>query len=217
MLELQDIERRRVARELHDTTAQQLAALSMNLSVIEKLVGNGPGKVVRLLVDSQTLVEQATQEIRTTTYLLHPPLLDAAGLAGAIQDYAAGFARRSGLKIEVQVPDGFDRLPRDVELALFRVVQEGLANVRRHSRSATAVIQLEKSDSLVKLEVRDAGTGIPADKLARLRNQTGELGVGIAGMHERLHQLGGMLELESSTAGTTVRATWSDKSLDNET
>jgi len=209
LVESQDIERRRVARELHDTTAQQLAALGMNLSVIEKLVGDKSAKVARLLVDSQTLVEQATQEIRTTTYLLHPPLLEAAGLAGAIQDYADGFSRRSGLKIEVVVPAEFERLPRDVELALFRVVQEGLANVRRHSRSATATIMLEKSNGLVRLEVRDAGTGIPEEKLARMKNQTGELGVGIAGMQERLHQLGGQLDIESNASGTVVRAIWS--------
>jgi len=217
LVESQDMERRRVARELHDTTAQQLAALGMNLSVIEQLVGDSSAKITRLLVDSQTLVEQATQEIRTTTYLLHPPLLEAAGLAGAIQDYAEGFSRRSGLKIEVVVPAEFERLPRDVELALFRVVQEGLANVRRHSRSATAIIQLEKSNGLVVLEVRDAGTGIPAEKLARLRNRTGELGVGIAGMHERLHQLGGRLEIESSASGTAVRAIWSEAAPTNQT
>jgi PAS domain S-box-containing protein len=208
LVESQDIERRRVARELHDTTAQQLAALGMNLAVVEKLIGDHSPKVARLLVDSQTLVEEATQEIRTTTYLLHPPLLEAAGLAGAIRDYADGFSRRSGLKIDVAVPADFARLPRDVELALFRVVQEGLANVRRHSRSASATIQLEKADTVVKLAVRDAGTGIPEEKLARLKNQTGELGVGIAGMHERLHQLGGRLEIESSAQGTVVRAIW---------
>jgi len=210
LVESQDAERRRVARELHDTTAQQLAALGMNLSVIEQLVGDSSAKVTRLLVDSQTLVEQATQEIRTTTYLLHPPLLEAAGLAGAIQDYADGFARRSGLKIEVQALAEFERLPKDVELALFRVVQESLANVRRHSRSPTATIRLEKIAGLVRLEVLDAGIGIPEERLARMRNQTGELGVGIAGMHERLHQLGGQLDIESSAKGTVVRATWSE-------
>ena len=210
LVESQDAERRRVARELHDTTAQQLAALGMNLSVIEQLVGDDSAKITRLLVDSQTLVEQATQEIRTTTYLLHPPLLEAAGLAGAIQDYAEGFSRRSGLKIDVTAPADFERLPRDVELAFFRVVQESLGNVRRHSRSATATIHLEKTDGMVRLAVRDAGTGIPAEKLARMKNQTGELGVGIAGMHERLHQLDGRLEIESSAQGTTVRAIWSE-------
>jgi len=217
LVESQDAERRRVARELHDTTAQQLAALGMNLSVIEKLVGDGSAKITRLLVDSQTLVEQATQEIRTTTYLLHPPLLEAAGLSGAVQDYADGFARRSGIKIDVKVPADFERLPRDVELALFRVVQEGLANVRRHSRSATATILLEKSERLVTLEVRDAGTGMPVEQLVRMRNQTGELGVGIAGMHERLHQLGGQLEIESSAQGTVVRAIWSEESPTSQT
>jgi PAS domain S-box-containing protein len=212
LVELQDAERRRVARELHDTTAQHLAALGMNLSVIEKLAGDSSPKVARLLVDSQTLVEQAMQEIRTTTYLLHPPLLDAAGLAGAVQDYADGFARRSGLAITVEVPPDFARLPRDVELALFRVVQEGLANVRRHSGSPSVTIRLAKSAAGVMLELRDAGRGIPPDKLARLRDRTGELGVGIAGMHERLHQLGGKLEIESHTnadvPGTAVRACW---------
>jgi PAS domain S-box-containing protein len=217
IVELQDAERRRVARELHDTTAQHLAALAMNLSLIEQLAGEDSPKLTRALVDSQSLVELATQEIRTTAYLLHPPLLEASGLSGAIQDYAEGFSRRSGLKIGLVMPDNFERLPRDVELALFRVVQEGLANVRRHSKSSQAEIRLEKVGARVRLEVRDSGIGIPEEQLMRMRNQTGELGVGIAGMHERLQQLGGRLEIESSSGGTLVRAIWSENTLANST
>jgi PAS domain S-box-containing protein len=207
LLVAQDEERRRIARELHDTTAQQLAALALNLSVISKLVANPSPKVARILTDTLRLVETTAQEVRTTSYLLHPPLLEAAGLVGTVRDYAGGFARRSGLKVNLDLQEDLGRLPPDAELALFRMVQEGLGNIHRHSGSATATIRLARETDRVSLELKDTGHGVPAEILAALRSKTGAVGVGIAGMRERLHQLNGGLEIESGPGGTTVRAT----------
>jgi PAS domain S-box-containing protein len=207
LLAAQDEERRRIARELHDATAQQLAALALNLSVISRLTVNPPPKVERILADSLRLVETTAQEVRTTSYLLHPPLLDATGLVGAVRDYACGFAKRSGLKVDLELQEDLGRLPPDAELALFRMVQEGLGNIRRHSGSETATIRLAREADEVKLEIKDTGHGIPAETLAALQSKTGAVGVGIAGMRERLHQLKGGLEIESGPGGTMVRAT----------
>ncbi|HEU0040679.1 MAG TPA: PAS domain S-box protein, partial [Verrucomicrobiae bacterium] len=207
LLAAQDEERRRIARELHDNTAQQLAALALNLSVIAKLVVNPPPKVERILADTIRLVETTAQEVRTTSYLLHPPLLEAAGLVGAVRDYASGFAKRSGIKIHLELPEDLGRLAPEAELALFRMVQEGLGNIHRHSGSPTATIRLARETDRVSLEMKDAGHGIPAETLAALQSKTGAVGVGIAGMRERLLQLKGGLEIESGPGGTTVRAT----------
>ena len=207
LLVAQDEERRRIARELHDTTAQQLAALALNLSVISNLVVNPPPKVERILADTLRLVETTAQEVRTTSYLLHPPLLEAAGLVGTVRDYAGGFARRSGLKVNLDLQEDLGRLPPDAELALFRMVQEGLGNIHRHSGSATATIRLARETDRVSLELKDTGHGVPAEILAALQSKTGAVGVGIAGMRERLHQLNGGLEIKSGPGGTTVRAT----------
>ncbi len=206
LLTAQDEERRRIARELHDTTAQQLAALALNLAVISKLLVKAPPKAVQILADCRDLVEKAALEVRTTSYLLHPPLLEAAGLVGAVRDYASGFARRSGLRVELDLQEDLGRLPPDAELALFRMVQEGLGNIHRHSGSSTATIRLAREPDRVSLAIEDTGHGIPAEVLSALQSQTGAVGVGIAGMRERLHQLKGRLEIDSGTGGTTVRA-----------
>ncbi|MBE0541589.1 MAG: PAS domain S-box protein [Verrucomicrobia bacterium] len=206
LLTAQDEERRRIARELHDTTAQHLAALALNLAVISKLVVNAPPKAVQILADCRDLVEKAALEVRTTSYLLHPPLLEAAGLTGAVRDYASGFARRSGIKVELELQEDVGRLPAEVELALFRMVQEGLGNIHRHSGSATATIRLAREPDRVSLAIEDTGHGMPAEILSALRSKTGAVGVGVAGMRERLHQLKGRLEIDSGTGGTTVRA-----------
>jgi signal transduction histidine kinase len=205
LLQLQDEERRRLARELHDTTAQELAALTMNISLLQRYEPGQNEKFQRLLGDSLALAEKATQEIRTLSYLLHPPELDAVGLAAAVREYAAGLARRSGLRVDVSLPPELERLPRETELVFFRVVQESLANVLRHSRSETAIIEFTRNENEITLEVRDQGRGLPAEKLSSA-NEPGGLGVGIAGMRERLRQLGGKLEIISGTGGTTVRA-----------
>ncbi len=201
LLQLQDEERRRIARELHDTTAQNLTALSMNLTLLGQSSNTWNEQSRQLLVDCLANTDQCCEEIRTLSYVLHPPQLDELGLAGAVRDFAEGFARRSGLKLELDLPaETAPRLPRDIEMALFRVLQESLGNVHRHSGSKTANVRLQRNSGEVRLEVQDSGRGLAPT------SQTTGLGVGIAGMQERMKQVGGWLELDSKTTGTTVRA-----------
>jgi PAS domain S-box-containing protein len=206
LLQVQDLERRRLARELHDTTAQHLAALTVDLANLKGLLAKSSPAAHALCGDCIQLANQAAQEIRTHSYLLHPPLLEVMGLAGAVEDYAQGFSARSGIAVNVEMPKDFGRLPEDMELALFRVVQESLANVLKHSHSARATIRFTRQAAFVILEVQDMGRGIPAEKLARIKAMSGGAGVGLGGMQERLRLLGGRLDLESGPAGTTVRA-----------
>jgi PAS domain S-box-containing protein len=207
LLQLQDEEHRRLARELHDTTAQGLAALAMNLALLQQTDAARSERAEKILADSLALVERSVQEVRTFSYLLHPPELEAFGLRGAIREYAAGFARRSGIATAVDIPPDLGRLPGEMELALFRIVQECLGNILRHSQSVSATICLERSDHTVTLEIRDQGRGIPAARLAEINNLRGNIGVGIAGMRERLRQLKGGLDIASGPEGTTIRAT----------
>ena len=207
LLRVQDEERRRLARELHDTTAQHLAVLSLSLGLLKNMLpDSGQPRVAKLCADSLALAEQSSLEIRTMAYLLHPPLLDAVGLAGAVREYAEGFSKRSGINVGVESDDDIGRFSRDAELALFRVVQESLSNVMRHSGSVTANIRVTREPKLICVEVSDAGHGIPAEKLAAITDARRTTGVGTAGMRERLRQLGGHFEVESSPKGTTVRA-----------
>jgi signal transduction histidine kinase len=207
LLQVRDLERRRLARDLHDTTAQHLAALSLGLTNLRGLLAKSPERAAALCSDCIELAHQAAQEIRTHSYLLHPPLLEVMGLAGAVEEYAQGFSARSGIAVEVKVPADFGRLPENMELALFRVVQESLANVLKHSRSARAEIRFTRERSSVMLEVQDMGRGIPGDLLGRIKSMSGGSGVGLVGMQERMRLLGGELDLESGPKGTTVRAT----------
>ena len=206
LLHFQDEERRRIARELHDSVGQTLAALSINLSAvgadIQRLT-----KTAAAVADSEDLVKDMTTGIRTISYLLHPPLLDETGLASALRWYVEGLRTRSEMQVDLEVPDDFDRLPRDLETAIFRVVQECLTNVHRHSGSPVAKIRLGRSASAVQLEVRDEGKGIPPEKLSEM-SSNGVPGVGIRGMRERIHQLGGSLEISSvgNGRGTIVVA-----------
>src|SRR5713101_3522037 len=167
LLHFQDEERRRIARELHDSVGQTLAALSMNLSSagadIQRLT-----KTAAAIADSEALVKEMTTDIRTISYPLHPPLLDEAGLASALRWYVQGLTARSAIGVDLEVADDFDRLPRDLETAIFRVVQECLTNVHRHSGSPVAKIRLSRSASDVQLEVRDEGKGIPPEKLCEI-------------------------------------------------
>jgi PAS domain S-box-containing protein len=200
LLRVQDEERRRIARDLHDSTAQALAALCMNLSALAR--EHPPLSAERrqqVLADSVSLAEQATSELRTTSYLLHPPLLDERGLPAALAWLVSGFSERSGIKVSLEISAELERMPVEVETALFRVVQESLHNVHRHSGSATVEIRLYRHEKELVLEVRDHGGGLPAD--------TGDVfGVGIAGMRERLLQLGGTLVIESNQPGAAVIA-----------
>jgi signal transduction histidine kinase len=159
------------------------------------------------LADSLELVTQCSREIRTLSHLLHPPLLEEAGLPSSLRWYVQGFAARSNVEVELKVSDDLGRLPMELEITLFRVVQESLTNVHRHSGSSSASIRLWRSGPEVVLEVEDRGIGVPRDKLAWVKTQMpAAVGVGIAGMRERLSQLGGTLEIESGPRGTLVRA-----------
>lgn len=204
LLQLQDDERRRIARELHDSVGQLLAGLSMNLSAVrsdmERLT-----KTASTLSDSEGLVQEMSKEVRTISHLLYPPLLDEAGLVSAVRWYVDGFAKRSKIKVDLEVPDDFGRLSREMETAIFRMVQECLTNIHRHSESPTAKITFRHSHGDVVVVVQDHGKGIPAEKLNEM-TAAGTPGVGIRGMRERLRQLGGDLEIHSTGSGAVVTA-----------
>jgi signal transduction histidine kinase len=196
-LRIEDDSRRLLARNLHDTTAQHLAALSMNLSVLnEEAVGGGP-RAERALAESIALVDTCLREVRTMAHLLHPPELDELGLPSALARYTDGFSERSGIRVQLRARDGFGRLPQPVETAIFRIVQEGLTNIHRHSGSATAEIDLERVDGSLRLIVRDAGRG--------LRGRGA--GIGVTSMRERVNELGGQMSLTSDPDGTTLAVT----------
>jgi signal transduction histidine kinase len=202
LLQLQDDERRRIARELHDSVGQMLAALNMNLSTVRADVER-LAKTANALTDSENLVQQMSTEVRTISHLLHPPLLDEAGLASALRWYVDGFVLRSKIKVALDLPEDFGRLPRESETAIFRVVQECLTNIHRHSGSPIARIRLRQRDDHVSVEIEDKGKGIPPEKQEEM-NSSGAPGVGIRGMRERLRQLGGALEFRSNGSGTLV-------------
>jgi signal transduction histidine kinase len=205
LLTLQDEERRRLAIDLHESTGQRLAALTMSLDLVE-----GAGKALdarsrRVLAESRSLAAQCAQEVRTFAYLLHPPLLDEVGLVSAMRWYAEGFATRSGIQVVMNLGN-VGRLPRPIETALFRIVQESLTNVHRHASTSTASIRLMSTANTVVLEIQDQGRGLRDG----LRSEHGALlpttlGVGIQGMRERIRQLGGMFDVEFTEQGTTVR------------
>jgi signal transduction histidine kinase len=202
LLELQDQERRKFSRELHDSLGQYLVGAKMNLAMLGKSVPDNA-----LIAECLKLLDQAMTETRTISHLLHPPLLDETGFASAARWYVEGFARRSGIQTTLDMPEDLGRLPSSLELALFRVLQESLTNVHRHSTSNRADVSLKLAENMVVLRVRDYGKGIPADVLARFRRNNAHGGVGLAGMRERIHELGGQLEMESDSKGTQVVAT----------
>jgi PAS domain S-box-containing protein len=199
MMNMQDGERRHIARELHDSAGQTLTVLSLNLGAIAKKL---PPELAPEADDALQLVQQLSQEIRTTSYLLHPPLLDESGLADALNWYIEGLIPRSKLEIGLLVSEDFGRLSPDMELMIFRLVQECLTNIHRHSGSKSATIRLARLPNMVALEVEDYGKGIPAEKLAQIQSQGS--GVGIRGMRERVRQFDGEMKIESSQSGTKM-------------
>jgi signal transduction histidine kinase len=203
LLQLQDEERRRLARELHDSVGQMLVAMKINIAAVqsEPLEPN----LAKALAENDALTDRISAEIRTISHLLHPPLLDEAGLSSAIKCYVEEFSRRSKIAVNVDVAKDIGRLRNDVEIAIFRVVQESLTNIHRHSGSRTASFRLTKGDGHLRLEIKDAGKGIPIDKQVAL-NSAGQVGVGLRGMRERIVQLGGILEVQSDHNGTVVIA-----------
>lgn len=204
VLRIQDEERRRVARDLHDTVGQTLTALKMALSQLENEAASHP-QTSDFLVDLNGLADQALQEIRATSYLLHPPLLDESGFAAAASWYVDGFNKRSPIQVRLQFPEGV-RLPSSVEIVLFRVLQESLTNITKHAGTATVEVVLQVNHEVMSLSVKDHGKGISAERLARMNGSGSDVGVGIAGMRERLKELGGQLAIESDSTGTLLRA-----------
>jgi PAS domain S-box-containing protein len=207
LLQLQDEERRRIARELHDSTGQSLAALVIHLSAVSAKIADVDPSAAELLREAILLSQKASDETRTLSYLLYPPTLDYAGLRSALEWYIEGFTQRSKVKVDLNVSLGADRLPEIVERTLFRIVQESLTNIFRHSGSDTASVQIEARSGAVRLEVADDGKGISEEILATLNSSGGQLGVGIRGMRERVRQLGGWLQIRSWPSGTTIIVT----------
>jgi PAS domain S-box-containing protein len=204
---LQDESRRRIARELHDITGQNLAALKLNLSRLARL--QLPPGLAGIVPDSLDLAEKILSEVRTLAYLLHPPLLDELGLACALRAYVQGFSERSGISVHSEIQQDLGRLGPELETTMFRIIQEGLTNVQRHSGAQQCWVSLLKTQDAVALEVRDDGVGLRAQSLQLLKTGAGLLGVGLSGMRERVRQLGGRLEIESVGNGCTLRATFS--------
>jgi PAS domain S-box-containing protein len=200
ILTLQDDERRRIARGLHDSLGQYLAALKMNLDVFQ----TSNDKKATLASDCSEIVDKCLTETRTISHLLHPPLLDEAGFGSAARWYVDGFSQRSGIKVNLNLPSKLGRMHRDVEVALFRAVQEGLTNVHRHSGCSAVDVSLSLNVKHLRLEIKDDGRGIPQKRLRSLIEGAAEAGVGLAGMRERMREIGGSLEIRSDRAGTTV-------------
>jgi signal transduction histidine kinase len=200
-MQLQDEERRKFARELHDSTGQQLAAAKMVLTALA--AGHEDD---RRYSDCIHLLDQSLKEIRTISHLLHPSGLDEAGFSVAARWYAEEFAKRSGIQIKIDIQELSTRLPREAEIALFRVLQESLTNIHRHSKSPSAEVIFEPGPQQATLIVKDNGVGIPPQVLERFRS-SGTSGVGLAGMRERIRELGGTFEVASGSAGTSLRVT----------
>jgi signal transduction histidine kinase len=200
LLQLQDEERRKFSRELHDSLGQYLAGVKMNLDMLSSTYPEPH----RLLTESIYLLDQAISETRTISHLLHPPLLDEAGFASAAKWYVEGFAQRSGIEVKTDLPDEVDRFPRTVELGLFRVLQESLTNIHRHSGSSKAEIALKMQPGKVLLTIRDFGRGVPSELLVIFQGNGTNSGVGLAGMRERIRELGGRLDIQSTGNGTLI-------------
>ena len=203
LLTLQDEERRRIARGLHDSLGQYLTALKINLDLFASVGGNK----VAIAKECSDIIDKCLAETRTISHLLHPPLLDELGLRAAAQWFVEGFAKRSGIQVGLHLSPHLARLPRDVEIALFRAIQEALTNVHRHSDSSLVEISLTLKPKQASLAIKDNGKGIPPERLRSLQEGARNTGVGIAGMRERMRELGGSLRIESGNAGTLLTIT----------
>jgi PAS domain S-box-containing protein len=202
LIGIQDQERRRIARELHDSLGQYLAGLKIAIDMLS----SRSAEKDPLLVECADILERAIVETRTLSHLLHPPLLDEAGFASAASWFVAGFSQRSKIPVSLDLPPDLQRLPDVVEIALFRVLQESLTNVHRHSRAKSAEISVDVDAEQVTIEIRDHGRGMPAHIIRQIEAETSKLGVGLAGMRERIHELGGRFVVSSDDRGTTVQA-----------
>ena len=210
LLQSQDEERRHIARELHDSAGQTLAALSISLGQLRADVKSNPAQLAKSVTDAEELVQHLNKEIRTTSYLLHPPLLDETGLSSALGWYVQGLKDRSDIDVHLSIAENFQRLPAEMELVIFRIVQESLTNVHRHSGSRKATITIAHENDRILVQIQDHGHGISAERLAQIRSQG--TGVGISGMRERLRHFNGELTVESDDTGTRILATLPAKS-----
>jgi PAS domain S-box-containing protein len=200
LLQAQDDERRSIARDLHDSSGQLVVVLGINLQLIARRVARDP-IIDKAIEESEALVQQLTRELRTVSYLLHPPLLDESGLESALNLYIEGLSERSALRIQLEIEENFGRLPAGMELAVFRIVQECLTNIHRHSGSSTAAIRLARNGDTVELDVEDNGNGMSEERLSGIKKRSG---VGIAGMRERIQRFAGTLDIQSGGSGTRV-------------
>jgi PAS domain S-box-containing protein len=200
----QDEERRRIARDLHDSAGQNLAALGMMLGELEREAKSDPARLAQSVKNAKDLVKDLTREIRTTSYLLHPALLDEGGLSSAVRWYLEGLSERSGIHVELNIPDNLERLTPEMELAIFRLVQECMTNIHRHSGSKTAVIRIAREPHKIYVEVQDHGKGMSPERLAEVQSQG--VGVGIRGMRERVRHSQGELTIDSNSLGTKITA-----------
>jgi signal transduction histidine kinase len=204
LIHLQDDERRRIARALHDSVGQCLTVLKIDLELMKREAGLGNSEILKRCLES---LEMSLSETRTISHLLHPPLLDEAGFASAAQSYVEEFARRAGLSVVFDMPPELDRMPPAMEIALFRMLQESLTNVHRHSGSTKVEIELDSDAETVALTVRDYGRGMPAEVVDSFRNNGSNLGVGLAGLKARVRELYGEIEIRSGAGGTTIIVT----------
>lgn len=206
LLQLQDEERRKIARDLHDVTGQDLVALSTTLGRLHATTPARSRKSRKVILECRAISDRCVREVRTLSYLLHPPMLDEAGLEDAIRHYVSGFSERTGIEVLLEITPDFGRLAAEEEMALFRVMQESLVNIQRHSGSFSASILLDRTRQGILLEMRDTGHGIAGNGQGQNKGPSAPGGVGIQSMRERMTQVGGRLEIESSSSGTTVRA-----------
>jgi signal transduction histidine kinase len=207
LLQMQDEERRRIAFELHDSTGQLLAALAINVGLLERHKDSFASQYSNLISENSSLVQRLLTEVRALSYTLHPPTLEVMGVASALQWYVEQFAERCRIKVQLDIQKDLGRLPRKVEIAIFRIVQESLANVHRHAGCDTATVRVSRSSTEVFAEVSDCGTGITSEKQLSLSSGVGP-GVGISGMRERTRELDGNFAIHSEGRGTTVRVSF---------
>ena len=205
LLRLRDDECRRITRELHDSVGQLIAATALNMQSIKAQSHKLDEAGVKAIAENEAMVAQLGQEVRSIAYLMHPPKLDELGLISALQIYIEGYSLRSKIKVKLTIPPDFGRLAEDLETACFRIVQECLTNIHRHSKSTVAAVIVSHGAGRVLVEVQDNGKGIPPERLSELKS--GSSGVGLSGMRERLKELGGTLQIKSDGNGTSVTAT----------
>ena len=205
LMHSQDEERRRISRELHDSTGQDLTGLKLDLAAIRREVEKISPELAGRIAENAQLVSHISDNLRTMSYLLHPPLLDELGLRSAVSWFVEGFSKRSGIQVQLDMPDQLKRLPDALELVLFRIVQESLTNIHRHSHSSSVDIQLGHGTAEVMLQVRDYGQGIPPELLEQFRIDGTGVGVGLRSMRERISELGGRFEIRSDKSGTLIR------------